>query len=79
MTSDIKKNEKNNKKYKIVILINMILSFVVSLLLEAYLENAQLILLIWLLLTLTQVPFLFTKKYTSIKICMGVFCFVFLF
>lgn len=70
--------EKNNKKYKIVILINMILSFVVSLLLEAYLENAQLILLIWLLLTLTQVPFLFTKKYTSIKICMGVFCFVFL-
>ena len=70
--------EKNNKKYKIVILINMILSFVVSLLLEAYLENAQLILLIWLLLTLTQVPFLFTEKYTSIKICMGVFCFVFL-
>lgn len=70
--------EKNNKKYKIVILINMILSFVISLLLEAYLENAQLILLIWLLLTLTQVPFLFTKKYTSIKICMGVFCFVFL-
>lgn len=75
-TTQNKYFEKNNK-YKRIILVNMILSFVISLSLELFFENIQIMLLLGLLLFIPSIALIFSKKYTRfLKIFMNLFSFI---
>lgn len=75
-TTQNKYFEKSNK-YKKIILVNMILSFVISLSLELFFENIQIMLLLGLLLFIPSITLIFSKKYTRfLKIFMNLFSFI---